>query len=92
MNGEQIKSLDDLMKARANRRAVTCPKSHCFHGPTPAAFVANYTGEIIFQLIASGLFVYVCKHKPRKLCGVCRHPIKKNDTSCDACGSTDFEA
>lgn len=54
----QIKSLADLALAKDGKRSVTCPSSPCFKGPTPAAFVMNYTGEIILRLISTGLFIY----------------------------------
>lgn len=91
MKGKRIKTLVDLAAARAGRRAVFSPLIFCFRKPMPAAFAINLTGDVLLRLMESGLFVYKSNHKPRKLCGVCRHPIKKHDTSCDACGSTDFE-
>jgi len=66
MNPEtQIRSLDELALARANKRAVVCPGLRCFAGPTPAAFAMNYTGEIIHRLISVGLFIYTPKTKTK---------------------------
>lgn len=59
----RIKTLEDLVLARNEKRSVVCPEMHCFKEPSPAAFVINYTGEIIHRLISSGLYIYEPKTK-----------------------------
>lgn len=63
MIGDKINSLDDLINAALNKRAVTCPECRCWEGPIPAAFVQNQIGVVIHRLIKSGLYIY---EKPKK--------------------------
>lgn len=55
---KQITTLLELKEARDNKRAVFTPGVHCFKKPCPAAFVINYTGEILLRLFTSGMFIY----------------------------------
>lgn len=55
----QIKNLIQLDKARENQKSVIVPKSPCFSKPCPAAFVINYTGDLLLRLFESGMYIYV---------------------------------
>lgn len=60
---ERITSLQELAKAREEKKSVHCPGLRCFAGPSPAAFVMNYTGDLLHRIIQSGLFIYTPKPK-----------------------------
>lgn len=57
--GERVTTLSRLIELSMQRKSVTCPKTYCFRGPMPAAFVSNLQGTIINRLLNSGLFVYI---------------------------------
>ena len=63
MKGAKVISLDQLIRAREMKKAITCPNTHCFKGPIPAAFMANLTGEVIHRLISEGMFIYEKERK-----------------------------
>jgi hypothetical protein len=54
----KVSSLDGLMWAATNKRAVFCPRLWPWKNPTPAAFVINLQGRIIYQMIKSGMYIY----------------------------------
>jgi hypothetical protein len=59
----RIWTLRELKKAVTKRWAVTCPTSHPFRGPIPAAFVINLQGATILRLFDMGMYVYEKKEK-----------------------------
>ncbi len=58
MEGKQIKTLDGLMKAVTDRRAVIVPSSMIFRRPRPAAVVVNMQARIVYNMIRVGMFIY----------------------------------
>lgn len=56
--GKKIKSLNDIYKARADKRALYVPDNHCLKGPLPAAVYFNLSGEILQRLMQDGMYVY----------------------------------
>ena len=58
MRGKRIRTLEDLWIARENRRSVYIPSRLGLWGPKPAAFVLNFSGEIILRGIREGLRIY----------------------------------
>lgn len=63
--GDQVNTLHHLASLAADKRSVCAPgfRGLPFRKPKPAAFVINMSGQIILQLIASGLYVYEPKEK-----------------------------
>ena len=62
----QIRTLQDLRKARDERRSVRIHSVDRFSNwntPRPAAFVLNLSGEIILRLIETGLYIHQPKSK-----------------------------
>jgi len=56
--GKKIRSLPQIRKAIADRRALICPGSYCFDRPIPAAVIINMSGTTILGLINKGLHLY----------------------------------
>lgn len=54
----QIKTLEELHTARANRRSVVTPKFSAWSGPRPAAVMMNLSGEQLLGMFQSGMFIY----------------------------------
>lgn len=59
----KITTLAELIAARQQKRAVTCPSSPNFKGPLPAAFMANLTGEVLHRLMTDGMWLYTKQQK-----------------------------
>lgn len=57
MRGDKIYTLEELVWARTQKRAVVC-SAYCFRKPTPAAWVINLSGDMIHKLISGGMWVY----------------------------------
>ena len=53
----QLYSLNDLCDAVREHKAVVAPNT-VLSGPRPAAFVMNWSGFVIWNLIQKGLFIY----------------------------------
>jgi len=62
MKPKQIKTLEELAQARAEKKSVHVPSSHCW-GVRPAAFVMNQSGDVLLRMFQSGMFIY---EKPKK--------------------------
>jgi len=56
--GKQIKTLDALVKAVEDKRAVFTDSFGMLHNPRPAAWVINLSGAIISRIIINGLYIY----------------------------------
>ena len=55
----RIATLDQLIKAREERRAVVMPKARGWsHRAHPAAFMAQQPGEVLHNLFRIGMFIY----------------------------------
>ena len=61
MRGERVYSLKHLYKLRSEHKAVETT-FHCMK-IKPAAFIINLSGEIIYQMFRSGMYVF---HKDPK--------------------------
>lgn len=55
---QQIKTLEQLYTARANRRSIVVPKFFVWSGPRPAAVMMNLSGEQLLGMFQSGMFIY----------------------------------
>lgn len=55
---KRVRSLDGLMAAALDRRAVICPKSPAYRGPRPAAWVIHLPGAILHRMLKTGLYIY----------------------------------
>lgn len=55
---KQVKTLSGLRKLVDEKKSVFCPKSPCFTGPRPAAFIINLQGSILLNLFKSGMYEY----------------------------------
>jgi len=64
MNGNQIKTLAELDLARTMRLSVIVPGT-AFKKPSPAAFVMNLQGHVLYHLFLKGMFVNVNESKPK---------------------------
>jgi len=53
----------DIRKASLERKALICPSSNAFKGPTPAAVIINQQGLVLLRLLQHGLFIYEKKKK-----------------------------
>lgn len=56
----RIKTLAELYQAAQAKRAVTV--GHIHRKPTSAAWVLNYQGRLIHQLLETGIYVYSKPH------------------------------
>lgn len=67
------------MEKRSVRTISTRGLPSAFFNPKPAAFVINMSGQMILQLIAAGLYIYVkgctCE-TPGDICPKCFEQIK----------------
>ena len=63
MNPLKISTLWQLQMAVKSKKAVIVPKSHCWAGPIPAAFVINQPGATLVRLFEMGMYIY---KKPNK--------------------------
>ena len=59
-----IRTLDDLVDAELSNRAVVVAGWRNFKRPTPAAFIMNMPGWIIYRMIRGGMFLYEKHDKP----------------------------
>lgn len=67
MKGHRIKTLDQLMAAAANRRAIIAiPPFSGLPGPRPAAFAISWPARSVFYLLRSGIYLYVSPRVGRK--------------------------
>lgn len=55
--GKQIMSLADLERARFSKRSVVADWIG-LKTPRPAAFIMQWSGELILRLLRSGLYIY----------------------------------
>ena len=55
---QSVRTIEELDRARRDKRAVTVPLATNFRGPTPAAFVIHYSGVILLRLFRAGMFIY----------------------------------
>lgn len=60
---KRITTLKQLLDAALDRRSIVCPKTTCWRGPIPAAFVINQQGRVLFNLMQSGMYLY---EKPKR--------------------------
>jgi len=64
---KQIKTLNGLMKAAKNKRAVIIPGLYSYgKKPSPAAWIINHPGDRILYYLNIGMFLYPNKHRARK--------------------------
>jgi hypothetical protein len=61
---KKIKTLVGLKSAALTKRAVIVPKSMVWgRKPSPAAFIINLSGEMLYRLFNLG--IYLCPNKRR---------------------------
>ncbi len=63
MKGLPILTLDGLMWAVKNKKAVICPKHGIGAHPMPAAVMINMQGSTIYRFLQAGLYIYKPKGK-----------------------------
>ena len=63
MKEQPILTLAGLNYWARQKRSVVCPSQRCFAGPSPAAFVLNYSGAIILRMLTDGMYLYEKKEK-----------------------------
>jgi len=85
--GNQIKTLEQLAKARERRVSVT-GGFPMFEPSKPAAFVMNLSGEILLRMFRNGLWIYVPDDPNR--CRECAGEMGSN-FSCLECGYVDMD-
>ena len=65
-----IHTLEDLEKARKNKKSVFCPNLHCWEKCRPAAFLINLQGSALLNLFRAGMYIYEkeqkCQNKTQK--------------------------
>ncbi len=66
MKGQPILTLAGLNYWARQKRSVVCSSLRCFAGPSPAAFVINYSGAIVLRMIRAGMYLYEKKEKGGK--------------------------
>jgi hypothetical protein len=68
VKGHRIKTLDSLMAAAADRRAIIAHPTlgRCWTGPRPAAFAISWPARSVFYLLRSGIYLYVSPRVGRK--------------------------
>lgn len=58
MKNNQIKTLNELMEAVSNKKAVIVPNSRPWDKPKPASFMINLAGIVLLRLFGIGMFIY----------------------------------
>ena len=54
----QFTTLEYLVQARTDRKAVYVPGSYTWGKPKPAAFMLNQPGDVLVRLLRAGMFIY----------------------------------
>ena len=59
MKGKRIKTLWQLQRAAWDKKSVFCPESGSYCIPKPAAWVLNYSGTVLINLMLNRrLYIY----------------------------------
>lgn len=59
----RIRTLEQLIQAAMDKKAVVVPASHAWQKPKPASIIIHLQGTVIHRLLQMGIFIYHKKEK-----------------------------